>query len=196
MLLVRHLPDNTKSRGQYMPLLELAVKEDPFCPRNAFYFARELTFYSRWEEAIVALHKYLAMPEAVWNTERSYAMRLLGKSYENLKNNQQAFKWYQMATIECPTSREPWVDLSVFAYMQMDWELSYYTAKKALSIKDKALVYTMDPSAWEEKPYMYASIAAWHLGKIEEARQLNEEALKFSPENPLLLSNREAMKNA
>jgi glycosyltransferase involved in cell wall biosynthesis len=196
MLLVRHLPDNTKSRGQYMPLLELAVKEDPFCPRNAFYFARELTFYSRWEEAIVALHKYLAMPEAVWNTERSYAMRLLGKSYENLKNNHDAFKWYQMATIECPTSREPWVDLSVFAYMQMDWELSYYTAKKALSIKNKALVYTMDPSAWEEKPYMYASIAAWHLGKLEEARQLNEEALKFSPENSLLLSNREAMKNA
>ena len=193
MLLVSHHPDNTKSRGQYMPLLELAVKEDPICPRNAFYHARELTFYARWHEAITALNRYLALPGATWITERGYAMRLLGKSYENLGQIYEANKWYQLATIECPTSREPWIDLSVFAYMQRDWNLSYYTAMKALSIKNKELVYTMDPSAWGEKPYMYASIAAWNLGKHEEARQLNEEALKFAPTDALLLKNREAM---
>ena len=52
MLLVSHHPDPTKSRGQYMPLLELAVKEDPYCPRNAFYHARELTFYSLFPAVI------------------------------------------------------------------------------------------------------------------------------------------------
>jgi glycosyltransferase involved in cell wall biosynthesis len=81
MLLVSHHPDPTKSRGQYMPLLELAIQEDPRCPRNAFYHARELTFYARWQEAIDALNKYLAMPEANWQNERCYAMRLLGQSY-------------------------------------------------------------------------------------------------------------------
>ena len=194
MLLVKHLPDNTKSRGQYMPLLELAVKEDPYCPRNAFYHARELTFYHRWAEAITALNRYLALPGATWITERGYAMRLLGKSHEHLGQTHEASKWYQLATIECPTSREPWIDLSVFAYMQQDWSLSYYSAMKALSIKNKELVYTMDPTAWGEKPYMYASIAAWNLGKFDEARHLNEEALKFAPNDQLLLSNKEAMK--
>ena len=193
MLLVKHLPDNTKSRGQYMPLLELAVKEDPICPRNAFYHARELTFYARWSEAITALNRYLNLDGATWNTERGYAMRLLGKSHEHLGQIAEANKWYHMATIECPTSREPWIDLSVFAYMQRDWELSYYSAMKALSIRSKELVYTMDPSAWGEKPYMYASIAAWNLGKQDEARQLNEEALKFAPDNELLLENQKAM---
>lgn len=193
MLLVKHLPDNTKSRGQYMPLLELAVKEDPICPRNAFYHARELTFYARWTEAITALNRYLGLPGATWNTERGYAMRLLGKSYEHLGQTYEANKWYHMATIECPISREPWIDLSVFAYMQQDWSLSYYSAMKALDIKNKELVYTMDPSAWGEKPYMYAAIAAWNLGKKDEARQLNEEALKFAPNNELLLRNKEAM---
>ena len=84
MLLVSHHPDPTKSRGQYMPLLELAVKEDPHCPRNAFYHARELTFYDRWEEAVKALNSYLAMPEATWANERCYAMRLLGKAHDEL----------------------------------------------------------------------------------------------------------------
>jgi tetratricopeptide (TPR) repeat protein len=194
MLLVKHLPDNTKSRGQYMPLLELAVKEDPYCPRNAFYHARELTFYARWHEAIAALNRYLELPGATWITERGYAMRLLGKSYENIGDFNQAYKWYQLACIECPTSREPWIDLSVYSYIRSDWETSYYSAKKALNIKNKELVYTMDPTAWGEKPYMYASIAAWNLGKHDEARQLNEEALKFAPNDQLLLSNKEAMK--
>ena len=113
MLLVSHHPDPTKSRGQYMPLLELAIAEDPHCPRNAFYHARELTFYYRWEEAITYLKKYLAMPEANWQNERAYAMRLLGKSYAELGNQWEAIKWFRLAVAEAPGTREPWVELSM-----------------------------------------------------------------------------------
>ena len=112
-LLVSHHPDSTKSRGQYMPMLELAVKEDPRCPRNAFYHARELTFYQRWQEAIEALNRYIAMPEATWENERCYAMRLLGKSYQETKNDYLSLKWFRLACAEAPSTREPWVDLSV-----------------------------------------------------------------------------------
>jgi glycosyltransferase involved in cell wall biosynthesis len=83
-LLVVHKPDPTKSRGQYLDLLEVSIKEDPRCPRNAFYYARELTFYNKHLDAIVALNKYLEMPEATWQNERCYAMRLLGKTYDAL----------------------------------------------------------------------------------------------------------------
>ena len=96
MLLVSHHPDPTKSRGQYMPLLELAIAEDPHCPRNAFYHARELTFYARWDEAIVALNKYLEMPEATWPNERCYAMRLLGKAYAEKGWAHEALKWFRL----------------------------------------------------------------------------------------------------
>lgn len=189
MLLVSHHPDPTKSRGQYMPLLELAIKEDPFCPRNAFYHARELTFYSRWEEAITYLKKYLEMDGANWSNERCYAMRLLGKSYEHLNNHSEALKWYMAACAEAPGTREPWVDLAMFSYMMSDWNQCYFAAQKALEIKDKALVYTMDPSVWSEKPYDLASIAAWHLGRKEEAITLCEKALEFNPKDARLMSN-------
>ena len=189
MLLVSHHPDNTKSRGQYMPLLELAVKEDPHCPRNAFYHARELTFYSRWVEAVEALRKYLDMPEATWQNERCYAMRLLGKSYENLGNNSEALKWYMAACAEAPGTREPWADLAMFSYMMHDWNQCYFAAQKALEIKDKALVYTMDPSVWTEKPYDLASISAWHLGRKDEAVELCQKALEFNPKDARLMSN-------
>lgn len=189
MLLVSHHPDPTKSRGQYMPLLELAVKEDPYCPRNAFYHARELTFYSRWDEAIVALNKYLEMPNATWQNERCYAMRLLGKAYEEKREDWTAQKWYRLACAEAPNTREPWVDLAMFCYRRSLWVECYASAKQALQIVDKALVYTMDPSVWTEKPWDLGSIAAWNLGLKEEAIQMCKKALEFNPKDARLMSN-------
>lgn len=188
-LLVSHHPDPTKSRGQYMPLLELAVKEDPYCPRNAFYHARELTFYARWDEAIAALHKYLAMPEATWENERCYAMRLLGKSYSELSNNHEAIKWHRRAIAEAPNTREPWVELAMLCYRLSMWHECLSAAESALQIKDKAFVYTMDPSVWTEKPHDLASIAAYHLGLKEKGYQHCLEALKFAPQDTRLLAN-------
>lgn len=192
-LLVSHHPDPTKSRGQYMPLLELAVKEDPHCPRNAFYHARELTFYRRWEEAIAALKKYLDMPEATWINERCYAMRLLSKSYSELNNGWEALKWARLAVAEAPNTREPWVDLSMLTYRFSMWAESYAAAKSALQITDKALVYTMDPSVWTEKPWDLASISAWNLGLKDEAVRLLDKAIELAPTDQRLLSNRKLM---
>lgn len=193
MLLVSHHPDPTKSRGQYMPLLELAIAEDPHCPRNAFYHARELTFYGRWDEAEKYLLKYLEMPGATWANERCYAMRLLGKAYEHLGMHWLSEKWYRAACAEAPDTREPWVELAMFSYMKSDWTQCYFCVHKALAIKDKALVYTMDPSVWTEKPYDLGSIAAWQLGHKEEAIELCKKALEFDPSNPRLLDNLKMM---
>jgi len=193
MLLVRHLPDNTKSRGQYMPLLELAILEDPHCPRNAFYHARELTFYKRWEEAIIFLNKYLAMPEATWQNERCYAYRLLGKCYSELQNWEQSVKMFRLAIAEAPNTREPWVGLAETCYKLNMWLDCYSACKSALAIKDKALVYTMDPTVWREVPYDYASIAAWQLGFKSEALELVKKALEFAPDNARLVNNLKSM---
>jgi tetratricopeptide (TPR) repeat protein len=189
MLLVSHHPDPTKSRGQYMPLLQLAIQEDPKCPRNAFYHARELTFYDRWEEAVTALNRYLAMPEDTWANERCYAMRLLGKAHDELGHPWEAHKWFRLACAEAPGTREPWVDLAMFCYRRNMWIECYSSSKQALHITDKQAVYTMDPSVWTEKPWDLASIAAWNMNLKDEAIQLCQEALKFAPTDPRLINN-------
>ena len=193
MLLVSHHPDPTKSRGQYLDLLKVAIKEDPECPRNGFYYARELTFHYQWNEAIEALKRYLALPGATWETERCYAMRLLGKSYEELGNWQEGLKWYRLAVAECSWTREPWVDLSMATYRREMWAESYSAALSALNIVDKQAVYTMDPSVWTEKPYDLASIAAWRLGMKEQAIEFCKKALEFNPTDNRLLANLEQM---
>lgn len=61
-----HFPDFTKSRGQYLPLLELSVQEDPDDDRNVHYLGREYMYKRRWDDCIRMLKRHLAMPSATW----------------------------------------------------------------------------------------------------------------------------------
>lgn len=186
-LLVSHHPDPTKSRGQYLDLLQLAVDEDPRCPRNAFYYARELTFYGKWLEAVYALNKYLEMPEATWQNERCYAMRLLGKAYDAL--GQDGRDWYRKACKEAPDTREPWVELAQSCYSRQAWQECFDSAMTALKIKDKNLVYTMNPEVWGALPYDLAAISAYNLDKPQEAIEYGTAALDMEPNNHRFKSN-------
>lgn len=188
-LLVTHKPDETKSRGQYMDLLELASAEDPNCERNAFYFARELTFTSQWERAIPALKKYLDMPKASWDYERSYAMRLLGKSYEYIGQPNNAYSWYIKACAEAPNTREGWLDLAQYTYRIGSWLECYNAIEKCLAITDRQYVYTSDPNSWTELPYDIGSISAYNLGLLDEAVLLIKKAIEYNPKDERLQSN-------
>ena len=189
MLLVSHHPDPTKSRGQYLDLLELSIKEDPACPRNAFYYARELTFYHRWVDAVVALNNYLNNPNATWPNERCYAMRLLGQCYEELNDKAGADSWLSRAAAEATNTREPWVERADLARRTANWQLSYDCASTALAIKDKALVYTMDPTVWGAKPHDILALAAYHLGKFAEATMHGTTACELAPDDARLKQN-------
>lgn len=188
-LMVSHHPDPSKSRGQYYDLLALSVKEDPHCPRNAFYYARELTYYAKWDEAIEALNKYLNMPNATWINDRCYAMRLLGKCYFEKGDSVSSEKWYLRAAGEAPNTREPWCELSTLYYRQSRWEECFVTAMRALKIQERQLVYTSDPAAWGHWAHDLASISAWHLGLREVSLAQAKLALLKTPDDPRLASN-------
>lgn len=192
MLLAVHKPDPTKSRGQYMDLLQVAVEEDPQCPRNAFYYARELTFNKRWEEAVTALKRYLNLPGATWENERCYALRLLGNCHEELYGD--GLMWYRRACAEAPNTREPWCDLAMACYRKLRWEECFAAASNALKITEKELVYTMNPDVWGYQPHDLKAIAAHNLGFHEEAIKHGQIAVDMAPYDQRLKNNLEYYK--
>lgn len=196
MLLAVHYPDTTKSRGQYMDLLELSVREDPDCPRNAFYYARELSFHGRWRESIEACERYLKLPRATWMNERCYAYRVIGRCYNELGEPWNAEKAFQMAASEAPNTREPWCELAMLTYRQHRWEESFAYAMRALRITDRAKVYTCDPVVWGSQPHDLASIAAWHLGLRQKALEQAKLAAELEPDDLRLKQNLEYIQAA
>lgn len=188
-LLVSHYPDPNKSRGQYLPLLAMSVEEDPLCPRNAFYYARELTFYRQYENAIIALKKYLDNPKAVWASERSAAMRLLGESYGNLGDYKQAIKWCRLSCAESPEEIEPWVALASQFFNIKDWTGCYTACLTALNIKTYQKTYLCDPNARGPKVFDLAALSAFYLGKVDEAIEYGNKAVSLDPNDTRLVEN-------
>jgi glycosyltransferase involved in cell wall biosynthesis len=189
MLMVVHKPDPTKSRGQYLDLLKADVKENPSNPRNAFYYARELSFNRKWQESIDACEKYLQMPSAYWINERCYALRVMGRCYDELGKPEHALLSFRRACNEAPKTREPWVDLANSCYTKELWNECFYAATQSLTITDRELVYTCDPEVWGSKPYDLAAISAWHLGLKDKAAEYGQLAVNLDPQNERLVEN-------
>lgn len=188
-LMVIHKPDNTKSRGQYLDLLKLSVTEDPYCPRNAFYYARELTFSGQWGESLKECDRFLALPRATWHTERCYAHRVKGRCYTELGYLQKAETEFMLAAADAPETREPWCELAKNMYYQRRWAECFAFAMKTLSITERLKVYTVDPEVWGHQPHTWACIGAWNMGLKEIAKEHAIIALSLAPDDGMVQTN-------
>src|SRR6202789_401764 len=180
-LLVVHQPDPTKSRGQYLDLLRVSIEENPTEPRNAFYYARELSFVGRWEDAIAQCKRYLDLPRATWANERCYAMRVMAKCHAELLQWAQALDWARRACSESEHTREPWCELARICYLTQRWEECLGAALTCLKIQHREKLYTVDPSVWGAQPHDWASIAAWNIGLKELSREHAKKAVALEP---------------
>jgi glycosyltransferase involved in cell wall biosynthesis len=179
---IHHYPDDSKSRGQYFPLLELAVAEDPSDDRNAHYLAREYFFHGIMDKAEAEFQRHLNLPSAVWGAERSQSCRYLYKITGDVA-------WLEQAVEEAPYRREGWVDLAFHYYDEGLWGECLKYASKALSIKEKPMEYLTEAFAWGDLPHDLAAIAAYRMGYFYEAQRRGMEAVKLSPYDDRLKSN-------
>ena len=181
---IHHHPDASKSRSQYLPLLALSVAEDPGDDRNAYYYARELHFAGRSDQAVTEFHRYLALPTATWDAERSKAMRYLAQLEPH-----RAEHWLLRATAEAPHRREPWVDLAQHYHDTARWGLCLGAALRALDITEQPLEYLCEPDAWGAKPHDLAALAAYRIGQYDLAIHHGAAAATLDPASPRLADN-------
>ncbi|MBR3766882.1 MAG: glycosyltransferase [Clostridia bacterium] len=192
---LNHYPDTEKSRGQYLPLLELSVKEKPDDDRNVHYLGREYMYYGKYKEAIETLKLHLTLKNATWADERCASMRYIARCYEALGEKQQSFLWLLKASAEAPHLREPWLQTAEFLYKEKNWHGVITFINKALEINNRTDTYISDAAAWGEKPYDLLSIAYYYTGDIKKATENAEAALKFTPENERIKANLDFYKN-
>ena len=183
---LEHHPDPTKSRGDYLRLLELSVAEAPEDDRNRHYLGREYMFRGRWDEAIETLKAHLTMPSAVWPPERAASMRFIARCFRAKGETEAAELWLLRAAFEAPDQREPLVDLAKLMYAQERWRECERYCRRALDIKHRDLTYTTEPEAWGALPWTLLSIACWRQGEKTWAVNCARRALALEPENDRL----------
>jgi len=184
-----HHPDPNKSRGQYLPLLELSVQEDPEDDRNMHYLGREYLYRGRWDDCIRTLKRHLEMPRALWRDERAASMRYIAKAYAQKGEFGQARDWYLRAAAEAPHLREPWLDMALLLYQQEQWEGVLYFTGCALSITERPRTYICEAQAWGSLPHDLRAIAFYHTGRRVEALEEAKKARALQPGDERLDQN-------
>ena len=186
---LNHHPDPQKSRGQYLPLLELSVAEDPEDDRNLHYLGREYLYYGRWDDCIRTLTRHLALPSAVWRDERAASMRYIARAHARKGERDEARDWYLRAAAEAPHLREPWTDLAMLLYEDKEWDGVLYATACALKIRERPRTYICEAEAWGSLPHDLRCQAYYHTGRLPQALEEARLALAAAPSDPRLAGN-------
>lgn len=186
---LNHRADPTKSRAQYLPLLELSVREDPQDDRNMHYLGREYMFRGRWDDCIRTLKAHLNMPSATWKDERAASMRFIARSYMEKGQSDPAKAWYLRAIVEAPHLREGYMDLAYTLYREKNWDGVLYFTGCALKICERPRSYICEAGAWGSLPYDLRAVALSRTGRQKEALEQARMALELEPENERLQGN-------
>ena len=195
-MVLNHHPDPAKSRGSYLPLLELAVRENPEDDRMTYYLGREYMYKGRWQDCVDTCKKHLALPSSVWREERCASMRWIAASFFQLANVRDAYRWYYRAIAEAPGMRDPYVEFARTAYSLGDWPTAFCMAEEALKIREKSPVYINMGYSWDGTPDDLCAIACYRLGMYGRSLAHARAALAFSPKDPRLLRNLELIEKS
>ena len=175
-----HLQDKTKSRGQYLPMLEMAVQENPDA-RNLYYLGREQSYHQQFDKSAENLKKYLEI--SIFPEERAAACRILSKCEPD-----NAEEWFMKGTEEF-ACRESILALANYYYTKAMWDECLLVAEKALAFKEKPTQFLAESWAWGPMAYDLMAISCWQLGKWNLAYKYGKKAVEISPNDERLVKN-------
>ena len=188
-MVLNHAPDPLKSRGSYLPLLEMAVREAPGDERMRCYLGREYLFAGEWAKCVDTLMVYLSLPGATWREERCAAMRWIAKAFWEMGQLDSAYAWSYRAVAEAPGMRDPYVDFAKVCYARGDWPMMYFLTEEALKIVEKSRTYVNSGDAWDFTPDDLCAVAAYHMKLHDTTAYHARHALSFAPEDERLREN-------
>src|SRR5207244_1527082 len=143
-IVIYEVQDHTKTtRQQYLPLMELAHREDPDDAQICFWLGRDYMWANRHEEGSELLQRYLALPTSAWTEERCEAMRYLARLQPEKR-----MLWLDKARVEAPHRRETWHDLAEEFHGQADWLNLFWACTNGIEKTHRTGSYLDDAHCW------------------------------------------------
>lgn len=182
---VKHVPDDSKPRSQYLGMLEWAVLESPSDCRMVAYLTREYYFCNKWQEILDTANKMEALSGG-WNVERASVYRFAGQACIEL-GLPDAEEWFLKGTAIAPDELEAWLGLTNYYYIKERWQECYDAAIKVETLTPGDNYISDHQTKW--KMHDLLSMACWHLGKKGSAKKNSRIALELNPDDSRLKDN-------
>jgi glycosyltransferase involved in cell wall biosynthesis len=191
---IEHQPDNTKSRGQYLGMLEECVKEMPDDMRMRAYLIREYYFAQKWQELIDEGQRLFAHDRVgnCWSGELAAAYRGVGDAYDKLGRQDLSKEMYEQGMAVLPNEMEAVFPLAYWHYVNQNWQECFDLANKVNELEVTGH-YLVDESIYKWRAYDLLSVASWNLGKKGSAKKWGRLALEGNPTDQRLIDNYQFM---
>lgn len=187
---LHHYPDKTKSRGNYLGLLELRAKEYPDDLYGLYYLAREYTLHNQPVNAIntafnlyVRLQMNKTLQDAIACDDMMMLPALsclLADMLKDLGMLQDAEYFYKRATVIDPTFRDGYMKLAqLYAYQPNKFNECYQVLDEMEKKSIKKTDWRLDVTMWRDwKKYQVLADAACWEGNYDKAYELILKALQ------------------
>lgn len=187
---VHHRPDDSKSRSQYLHLLQMAVDEDPYDMRMRVYLIREYYFAQRWQDVVDEGRKLFEHErvDTCWVPELAAAYRGVGDAWDKLGDPQSAKQCYEWGMQAAPTEFEAVFPLAYWHYANGDWQECFDLANKVNELKPGGH-YLVDESLYKWRAFDLLAISSWNLGRKGSAKKWARLALEGNPSEQRLKDN-------
>lgn len=158
-------------------------------PREQYYYARELYYHERYEQAIHQFDAFLKRRQG-WVENCIDACRLKGRCHQLLKQNEQAMSaLFESFHYDVPRA-ELLCDIGFLFYEQNAYHQAIYWYTRALDCKmQEKNGGFVEPDAYAFLPYLQLSVCYDRIQDHPKALYYHEQAKKLKPNHPLIKQN-------
>lgn len=188
---VTHQKERSADPNRNLRIYEKLLAEGhSFSARDRFYYARELLYHHRFDEAAAHFEALLQAGEG-WLENRLESCRLLACCYRELGFPRRAFAaLLHSFTLELPRP-ELCCDLGDLFLQEQAFDRAAYWYQAAMNCPNHA----QNGGFYEEDrrglyPALQLCVCCWRQGDAAQAERWNETAATFDPAHPAVLSNR------
>lgn len=193
---LHHYPDTSKSRGSYLPLLELRAKENPEDYYGKYYLAHEYNYRCMYEKSNEVLYDILENYRDKYNNLEIAACYLfLGDNYRSLGNLDKAIYNYNMAITQEPTYREPYLLAAEIFNEKYQYNIAIGYVNDALKNSYRHFTWLERDDSWREKVDDILSISYFYLGEYDKSCFHVKNAYNLNPYDTRIQYNLEVITN-
>ena len=187
---LHHYPDPFKSRGSYLPLLELRAKESPQDWYGLIYLAHEYCYRGYYQKSINLLTKILTdYSDHYSNLQQASCYLFIGDDYMKLNNLKLAEENYKKAIEIDNTYRQPYIGLAKALFDQGNYNDSQDVLINGLKNSYRHYTWLERDTSWTWQPYDMLCLAYFYDGNPRQSALYAAKALLYEPTNERLFNN-------
>ena len=169
---------------------KMIAKGKALCPREQYYYARELMFHRRWSEAIERFERYMEEGQG-WLENVLSACRDLADCYMALGEKQKALNTLLKSFIYDAPRAETCCQIGKHFFEEGSYRTAaFWYELAANNMLPRPTGGFIMPDSYDYIPYMQLCVCYHKLNDLQKSMEYNNLAGKLKPDDPSYLYNK------